>query len=568
MADWSGNYLDLGSPLRGGPRRRLRLTPDERARHLYVVGSSGYGKSRFLESLIRQDIVNWPKSQAGLLFIDPDGETFDRLMRWLVLRQGDFVVRRPIVPIDLRRTDTTVAYNPLRARPGVDPSVVVDDVVAGIANVWASADFRDMPLLEETVRGVVRALYEVGGTLPDGSLILSAAERSLREALGEQVSDPEARGMLRRANDLAKKGTHTFLEYFGAARRRFALLSENTALTASLGSGEPSLDLAQAVEDGSIILVCLSQQGGQVGIGHAQIFAALLLSDLWLTMRQRGKGTSRKPFYVYIDEFQDFLLPSITKSFNQARGYGLHFTVAHQFPSQLLLAGDVGKLLYHSVIENTATKVAFRLQGEDLRLVSDLLHLGTYDPLKKKLELTSPAVAGFEKVVLEGWSETESSGGETEFLGNAVFVDEEGEPVSEGESSGSSTTSPQYSSTRSSHEHLMPTYEERVSSVQYFPLEEQRHAAMLALRSQNPRIGTVLMPGDSTPMTFRSANIPNVPLSDRLVEKYRRSVIGRLPIVRSRAEALLQQTRRQEALRRAEREVVVEHPLPRVLPTE
>lgn len=88
-----GNSLDLG--YLGGSEKMLRLTAEQRATHLFVCGSTGTGKSKLLEHLIRQDIIAWHKSKCGVLVIDPHGTLYDSLMSWLTWSK----IQRPIIPI-------------------------------------------------------------------------------------------------------------------------------------------------------------------------------------------------------------------------------------------------------------------------------------------------------------------------------------------------------------------------------------------------------------------------------------------------------------------------------------
>src|SRR6185369_941592 len=109
------------------------------------------------------------------------------------------------------------------------------------------------------------------------------------------------------------------------------------------GQPDISLDLGKALDEGSIILVNLATEGAKVSPVDAELFATLLLSDLWTAAQERGKRDGVKPFYLYLDEFQKFVNPTIAENLDEARGFGLHFTLAHQFPNQLLDRGDNGR---------------------------------------------------------------------------------------------------------------------------------------------------------------------------------------------------------------------------------
>ena len=67
-----GNDLVLG--YMAGREANLGFPRTERDKHLYVCGGTGTGKSKFLENLIRQDILSWRKSKCGLIVLDPQRE--------------------------------------------------------------------------------------------------------------------------------------------------------------------------------------------------------------------------------------------------------------------------------------------------------------------------------------------------------------------------------------------------------------------------------------------------------------------------------------------------------------
>ena len=98
-----GNDLNLGQVV--GRKGGLPFPRDVRDKHLYVVGGTGTGKTKFLEHLIRQDIISWRKSKCGLLLLDPHGSLYDSLIQWLTWNNID----RPIIPIDVRQDDWVVS---------------------------------------------------------------------------------------------------------------------------------------------------------------------------------------------------------------------------------------------------------------------------------------------------------------------------------------------------------------------------------------------------------------------------------------------------------------------------
>jgi hypothetical protein len=130
LRDWArrcDNPLELGTIL--GGKKSLILPASARERHMYVCGGTGVGKSKLLEHCIRQDILNWRDSQSGLLLLDPHGLVYHNTMAWLA-RHG---LKRPVIPIDLRRNDWIISYNLLRQRKNTAPSVVVENFVEALS---------------------------------------------------------------------------------------------------------------------------------------------------------------------------------------------------------------------------------------------------------------------------------------------------------------------------------------------------------------------------------------------------------------------------------------------------
>jgi hypothetical protein len=182
MARPSGNDLLIAKSGQGEP---LILTREQRSRHLYVTGSTGSGKSKFLEHLIRQDIMNWRKSECGLLLLDPHGAIYDGIMSWHA-RTSYIYDDRPVIPIDLRCDDSVVAYNLLRPREQVVASVVTDNLVDACAYMWGSGSTDATPRLARNMATVFQTLTNTDSPSrrSSRSSILAAmnSARSLHEA--------------------------------------------------------------------------------------------------------------------------------------------------------------------------------------------------------------------------------------------------------------------------------------------------------------------------------------------------------------------------------------------------
>src|ERR671931_1555117 len=551
MRRFPGNDLLIAHAPRGGA---LTLSAKDRSMHMYVVGATGVGKSQFLEHIVRQDIRNWRKSGCGLLVLDPHGAVYDGVMQWLT--RMSFVYNRPIIPIDLRRDDWVVAYNLLRERKAA-ASVITANMVDALAYVWGAGSTDATPLFARTATMVFRALYEHKLTLSDALSILEQTNQDFRAALAQAIEDEVTRESLKRINPLR---TADYNAEVGSTLNRFQRLLGNNLLKATFGQPDISLDLGAALEEGHILLVSLATEGGTVSPEDADTFATLMLADLWTAAKERGKREGVKPFYLVCDEFQRFVSPTIAANLDEARGFGLHLTLAHQFPSQLVNASrEHGQGLYESVIENAGTKVVFSLSlaEKNLAPLADWLFMGTYDPDTIKHELYTTKVMEYEEETRtvtargESWGETRSdssgtgsntgsmrvdgSSGGFEELGGAPqlashWSTSEARSSSDSRSASQSSASSEASSESESEVPiLIPVFGEELSSVQFRSIEEQQFRAKQRIMFQPDRHATVRVRGMREPVGIITPDVKSGRVSSEALEAYRREQLAKWP---------------------------------------
>lgn len=531
-----GNDLKLGiSPQSGTP---VVLTREQRATHLFVCGATGTGKSKLLESLIRQDILNWRKSKCGLLLIDPHGSLYDSLVRWLAWNRID----RPVIPIDLRQDDWVIAYNVLRNRPKADPAVLINNFVQAMAHVWGEAGTQNMPLFARWAANVLGALYAQGLTLAESDLLTDSMGKFKRYALTEGLKHPQLLNDWRFANALDPKEFDTRISSTVNRLRTF-LATEK--LRQMFGQGTRSLDLSRVIEEGSIVLVSLATERNRVSEEDGALFATLLLADLWAAARERGKGTDAKqvkPFYVYCDEFQNFVTPTMAKNLDQARGFGLHLTLANQFPRQILHAGAHGEQVYESVMANARSKIVFETRGEEnLRPLALDLFMGSFDPDRIKHEIYSTKVMGYVEETREIYSRGRGKarglgmhtgsatgagiGGTQGFSGDNITTDPLSTSISESQFAAESSARMESESESESEAtttvpFMVPKFGRELSSRQYESLDEQVFRAMAVLHDQEQRHCVVRAVGMKTPVVIQTPFIQRVPGSDDRTRTY------------------------------------------------
>jgi hypothetical protein len=543
----TGNDLKLGTVVNAGGQM-LTLPADARDKHLYVCGATGAGKSKFLENLIRQDIIASRKSKSGLILIDPHGSLYDSIVAWLACHNLD----RPIVLIDLRRgNDWVVSYNVLRQRKIASPSVIVDGVLQAMSYVWGQSGTDATPLFARWVTNMLLALYEKKMTLVDALYLTDHGSPEIREAITAGLEDQLAR----RDWDFAHRlSVRDFEAQISSTVNRLQRFVRNDVIRCMLGNPDLSFDLGQAIDEGAIVLVNLTLEGGRVSKEDAELLGTLLLADLWTAARERGKRRGLKPFYVYIDECQRFVTPTIAENLDEARGFGLHLTLANQFPGQFLDGSPAGKRLYDSVMENASSKVVFRLSAEDnLKPMAQWLFRGVMDPEQVKHELYSTKVMSYREEYRQAYSRSrgESRGGGQSsasatgsgVAGSAPINDpdagiESWNTFFHESSSANDSWSESESESVSDVPVLTPVFGKELSHVQFRSLDEQLFRAMAVLFDQEQRQCVVRLVGMHAPVSIFTPTVSEPPVRPERITNYTERLLERLPFSMRMIEAL------------------------------
>jgi hypothetical protein len=581
-----GNSINLGHI--AGTQRTLVFPRESRDKHLYVCGATGTGKSKFLESLIRQDISARYTGRSGLLLLDPHGSMYDSLVSWLARTN---VTKLPIILIDLRQDDWVISYNALRRRQTANSSVIIDNFVQSMAYVWGASGTDQTPRFERWAANILRTLYENDLTLLEAEYLIDHLNREARHVLMQKVQDRASKRDWELVNRLTPRD---FENELGSTANRLQRFLRNSHMRSMFGQGGVSLDLRKALDEGYIILVSLACAGARVSEEDADLFATLLLSDLWTAALERGKKPGVQPFYLYLDEFQRFVTPSIARNLDEARGFGLHLTMANQFPQQLLDQGVEGQKLYHSVMENASSKAVFRLHSEEnLRPLAQWLFRGVMNPDEIKHTLESTKVLGYREeerisrttggsrttttTKTEGFTEVESYGESHSASGgeSTQYYLEEGEedlPIGRNTTSGESTTTS--SGRASGHQEstalsegetesfaetsgtiLIPILGKELSHVQFRSLDEQLERSMAALFDQEQRKGVVRLAGMKAPVSIHTPTVNDSPMKPGRVQAYVAKLLARwdfaLPAAKAAAELALREAEVETRLRQS-----------------
>lgn len=496
--------------------RKVWLEPDRRMTHMHVVGGSNMGKSKFLEHLIREDVL----AGHGLCLIDPHGELYRDVVQWCAENRIDRT--RNIHLIDPSQKDWRTGFNPLARHPGERPLDRVDSMIDALAQVWGGENSMETPSIRSVLRAVFTILIENGQTISDAfPLTRPQDEASIREYFTEHTSNPIVREMWEGYELQAARAPREFLIEFGGPRRRLFELLHDDQMREMLGQVAHALDFRHIMDNNEIVLVNLGENAVEERRGRA--LGAMLVRELFLVAKRRDVDHAKdNPFYLYIDECAQYLTPDISKLLAQTRKFGLHAILAHQWLDQLREASPA----IFAAVMAIQNKVVFGgLADSDADLIAGELFRTEWDIEMPVERLIKPTVVGVVQTWLHHWSESTSEGEvetssatETtqESAGVSQLFDQDGYPIggytasanvgggaSDSESAATSIT---HSRSSGESEAYIPEFRDLPSAVH--SLENVRHLAIVRLRSLPER--HAIVKGSGVP-SFELITFPTHP---------------------------------------------------------
>lgn len=321
---------------------------DDRIRHLYVIGKSGTGKSTLFESMVAQDIA----AGAGVGVLDPHGETIEKILD----RIPDDRVE-DVIYFDPSDTELPVGLNLLETDDPSNKNLMASGLVAAIKQHF---DYSWGPRLEYLLNYSILTLLEVPGTNMLGITRL-LEDKNYQNYILHFVKDPVVIKFWEMEFKEMKGNQKLVTEAISPIQNKVNRFLASTTIRNILGQKKSTLDIWDAMNSGKILLMNLSK--GKIGSDNANLLGALLVSRLQFYALQRAKipYDERRPFYLYVDEFQNFATGSFEEILSESRKYKLGLYLTHQFTAQL------PEELLKSVFGNVGTIMAFSLGAPDAR---------------------------------------------------------------------------------------------------------------------------------------------------------------------------------------------------------
>ena len=326
----------------------VSLGTSQRLKHMHIIGATGTGKSTLLINLVHNDLL----LGNGLAVLDPHGDLIETVTR---LIPEDRI--KDTILIDPADSEFPVGLNILTAHSDIEKEILSSDLVAGFKRL--STSWGDQ--MNSVFANAVLAFLESdnGGTLADLRRFL--IEKSYRESFLRSVKDPSIVYYWQKEFPILKSSS------IGPILTRLDTFLR-PKLIRNMVAQRKSIDFEDVLNNKKILFIKLSQ--GLIGSENSYLLGTFIVSKIHQAAmaRQAKSKEDRNNFFLYIDEFQNFITPSMSAILSGARKYHLGLILAHQDMQQLMRQDSE---LASSVIANAGTRICFRLGDTDAKRFED-----------------------------------------------------------------------------------------------------------------------------------------------------------------------------------------------------
>lgn len=317
----------------------------DRSRHVYIIGQTGAGKSGTLELFALSDIYH----NQGYAVIDPHGDFAINNMKFIPASRLDDVVY--FNPAD---TAYPLGFNPLEV---TDPNMKtnISSEVIGVLKRMFGESWG--PRLEYILRYTILALLD----RPEPTMLDITRMLTDKKFRKETLTYCQDTVVLQFWNiEFASWNDKFQAEAVAPVLNKVGAFTANPIIRNIIGQPRSTFNIRKIMDEGKILVVNLSK--GLIGEDNASILGAFLVTKIQLAAMSRSDIPNiedRRPFYLYVDEFQNFATDSFATILSEARKYGLNLTVANQYISQM------SETVRNAVFGNVGTMICFRVSADD-----------------------------------------------------------------------------------------------------------------------------------------------------------------------------------------------------------
>jgi len=371
----------IGKSVYRGQEKLVRIKLADRLRHVYTIGQTGVGKTVLAQNMVLQDIIDG----HGVCYLDPNGDAAEWILNHIPKERADDVIY--FNPADKERP---FGLNMLEWKTPDQRDFLVQESLQIFQKLFDPNQTGMVgPQFEHWMRNAALTLmaHPDGGTIIDIPRIFTDPE--FEKDRVKYVTDPVVRSFWEK--QMAKTADFHKSEMLNYFTSKFGRFMTNDMIRNIIGQTKSSFDFRE-VMDGKKILIC-NLSKGMIGEINAFLLGMIIVSKIAMGAfsRQDVPENDRIPFFLYVDEFQNFITDVFATILSESRKYKLGLYITHQYIEQL------DEKIRGAVFGNAGTLCAFRIGAADSEVIAKY-----FDPLKADDLTTVDKYTMYGRLLIDG----------------------------------------------------------------------------------------------------------------------------------------------------------------------
>jgi hypothetical protein len=341
-----------------GKITQVRLKREDRMRHAYFIGMTGTGKTNIIQSMFLQDVENGD----GCCYIDPHGDAIEFLLSNIPKERYE-----DVIVFDPSEIERPMGLNLLEYKTEQEKTFVINEMIEIFDRLYDLSKTGG-PMFEQYMRNAMLLVMgdpSSGSTLLEIPRVLADAtfrRYKLKKCPNKVVVDFWIKEAEKAGGEAALANIVTYIT------SKLAPFLTNAYLKPIISQQQSTLDFENIMNNQKILLVSISK--GKIGEMNMKLLGMIIVGKILVSTFSRIglSDRERKDFFLYIDEFQNFVTKSIEQILSEARKYRLSLNIAHQYIKQLSPGGD--ETIKNAVFGNVGTRACFRIDAEDAEVMA------------------------------------------------------------------------------------------------------------------------------------------------------------------------------------------------------
>jgi len=320
----------------------------DRRQHIYILGKSGTGKSVLMSNMVIQNI----KNGEGVCVVDPHGELVETIISSIPKeRMKDVVYFNPA------DTEFHIGFNVLELVDAKYKHLVASGLMGIFTKIWANAWSARM---EYILNNTILALLDTPGTTMLG-IPRMLVDKDYRQKIITNLKDPVIKAFWVHEYEAWQDKFRN--EAIAPIQNKVGQFLSTSIIRNIVGQANSTINIFDIMNQSKIFLVNVSK--GRIGEDNSSLLGGMIITKIQLAAMERVRipEEERKDFYLYVDEFQNFVTDAFASILSEARKYRLNLTVAHQYTAQLV--SEKNSSVRDSIFGNVGTMIIFRVGADD-----------------------------------------------------------------------------------------------------------------------------------------------------------------------------------------------------------